>query len=368
MGSSHGVYMKKPNVRNILVPVDFSPMSILAVEAAKTFARRFDAQIHLLHVQEVSYPAGFMAPTPHLVGELIVIQHDNEKRLCKRLRDWGARLDLLPEQCHVISGSPVFDAICQMAHRLSIDLIVMPTHGRTGLNRVFFGSTTERVVQHSPCPVFIARKRTGETNTILVPVDFSGCSLDALKYAIQLAKVLAARIIVCHVVHLGYAFTSDGYAMYDMSEIIKALRKEAEKQMIEFVRAAKFDGVKFETVVQTGAAVDEICALAQGKDVDLIITPTHGRTGLKHILIGSVAEQIVRRADRPVLVLPSHPAMRAHAVKKRPVACRLAARGIRKSRPNGNKLSARLRLTNRPASPFPERRKTNKFREPHTNV
>jgi len=202
-------------------------------------------------------------------------------------------------------------------------------------------------------------------NTILVPVDFSRCSLDALKYAIELAKTVAAKIVVFHAVHLGYAYTSDGYAMYDLSEITKALRKDAERQMSQFVRASKFGGVKFEAIIGIGAVVEEICAIAKEKDVDLIVTPTHGRTGFKHVLIGSVAEQIVRHADRPVLVVPSHPAIRAASLKQRHRINRIAC-GVRRNHSTNGKLTSTARqYRERPAPPFPERRKTNKFRESH---
>lgn len=352
-------------VRNVLVPIDFSAMSIVAVETAKTLARRFGARIHLVHVHEATYPAAFMATTPMMAGELISIQRQNEKQQRIRLCDLAARLDLLPGDCYVSTAPPAFDAICGMARQLSIDLIVMPTHGRTGLKHVFLGSTAERVVQHSPCPVFIARKRTDCVNTILVPVDFSRCSLDALNYAIGFAERAATKIIVFHAVHPGYAYTSDGYAMYDSSEVTKAIRKDAERRMRQFVRATRFGGVKFETIIGVGAAVEEICAVAKGKDVDLIVTPTHGRTGLKHVLIGSVAEQIVRHADRPVLVVPSHPAIRAATLKPLKRLNRIAC-GVRHHHsPNGKQTSMARRYRERLASPFPERRKTNKFRESH---
>ena len=145
---------------------------------------------------------------------------------------------------------------------------------------------------------------------ILVPVDFSRSSFEALEYAIEFAEKVAARLIVFHAVHLGYAFSADGYAMCDLSVLIKDVRKGAEQEMQKFVRLAKFRGVKFETIVKIAPPTSEICAFAEECDVDLIITATHGRTGLKHLLMGSVAEQVVRYARQPVLVVPSHPETR----------------------------------------------------------
>jgi nucleotide-binding universal stress UspA family protein len=308
--------MKRLSIQNILVPIDFSKLSSQAVETAKQVAFRFEARLHLVHINEANYPAGFMAPTPGLSGDVVSIQHANEKELQRRLVDFAVRLSFSPSDCHVISDAPNFDAICRFAQRVAADLIVMPTHGHTGLKHVFLGSTAERVVQHASCPVLIARHHDSGFNKILVPVDFSGSSLEALNYAIKFAEKVAAKIIVFHAVHLGYAYTSDGYAMYDLSQISKTLRKDAERQMPEFVRAAKFGSVKFETAIRVGPAVEEICAFAKGEDVDLIIAATHGRTGFKHVLIGSIAENIVRHADRPVLVVPSHPKLRLATLKR----------------------------------------------------
>jgi universal stress protein A len=258
----HGSNMKTQNVRNILVPIDFSKMSIQAIETAKNLARRFGARIHLVHIQDAMYPVGFIGTMPMMTGDPIAIHDENEKRLRQRLRDLAARLNLSPDDCRVLTAAPAFDGICELARELSIDLIVMPTHGRTGLKHVFLGSTAERVVQHSPAPVLVVRKHEGSLNKILVPVDFSRSSLDALNYAIEFAENVAAKIILFHAVHLGYAYTSDGYAMYDLSQITEALRKDAERQMREFVHAAKFGTVKFETAIREGSAADEICAFA----------------------------------------------------------------------------------------------------------
>jgi nucleotide-binding universal stress UspA family protein len=358
--------MKEPTIRNILVPIDFSEMSIQVIETAKNLERRFGARIHLVHVQEAMYPAGFMATTPMMTGDVIAIHCENKKKLRERLCDVAARFDLSPADCYVLSTPPAFDAICEMVRRLSIDLVVMPTHGRTRLKHVFLGSTAERVVQHSPAPVLVARAREGGLNKILVPVDFSGCSLDALNYAIKFAEKVAAKIIVFHAVHLGYAYTSDGYAMYDLSQITKTLRKDAERQMREFVRAAKFGSVKFETAIRVGPAVDEICAFAKGEDVDLIITATHGRTGFKHVLIGSIAENIVRHADRPVLVVPSHPKIRSTMLSKRARPARSDC-GIRRGTAQvPNEIITARRYSEPIRHPFPERRNINKFRESHS--
>ena len=135
--------------------------------------------------------------------------------------------------------------------------------------------------------------------------------------------------------------------------------------MRSFVRRAKFGGVKFQTRVEIGPPVSQICRVAEAWGIDLIITATHSRTGLKHLLMGSVAEQIVRHAPRSVLVVPSHPAERANRIAH--VANKPVSILPRKRIPSETeKFTKRFRKLDR--QPFPERRKTNKFRESHQLV
>jgi nucleotide-binding universal stress UspA family protein len=371
--------MKKNNIRKILVPIDFSKMSIQAIETAKSLAQRFEASIHLAHVRQFDYPIGFMAPPPPFAPfSMATYDQKEEKRTARQLNDLANKYGLSSETCHLLLGAPAFDEICRLAQEISVDLIVTSTHGHTGLKHAFLGSTAERVVQHSPCPVFVGRQTRRQSkesalsfNTILVPVDFSGCSLEGLTYAISIANKFAAKIILLHAVYLGYAYTSDGYAMYDLSTVTDTLRKDAERQMRVFVKAAKFGGVKFKTVITIGSPVAEICAFAHDHNVDLIITSTHGRTGFKHVLIGSTAEQVVRRADRSVLVVPSHPEIRSAPLTRRTQRTRKPTRKIVGRRASKRQSIESEQFTKkyrkRVVHAFPERRQTNKFRESHSS-
>jgi nucleotide-binding universal stress UspA family protein len=315
--------MKRAMIRNILVPVDFSEMSIQAIKTANRLALRFAGSIHMVHVRQFDC-AGFAAPAPPMVPfSLMTYEQEGEKRVLKELNALGREHGVSSATCHILGGGPAFDEICRLAQKIPADLIVMPTHGRTGLKHVFLGSTAERTVQHSPCPVFVTRvnafqSRNGSRspiNTILVPVDFSDCSREGLQYAIEFASQFGARIILLHATYLGYIYSSEGTAIYDIPALQKAARKNAQRHMRQLVRTVNFGGVKFETAFTDGSPVLDICSFAKERDVDLIITSTHGLTGLKHALIGSVAEQVVRRASCSVLVVPSHPQTRMAKLK-----------------------------------------------------
>jgi nucleotide-binding universal stress UspA family protein/DNA-binding response OmpR family regulator len=325
--------MNRSNLRNILVPTDFSPISIEAIEAAKNVARYFGATIHLVYVHHEQYPVTFMGPVFSAGRPAVTFEEHRRETLRGALEELARRCELpATGTLHLREGAVVFHEVCRLAKELPADLIVMPTHGRTGLKHVFLGSTAERVVQHAPCPVLVARRRETRSRrkrsteeaadrikTILVPVDFSDASVQAMKYAIEFARRVPAQLLVFHAVYPGNMASVDGLVAQRVADLTKIAEGDATRRMREFVGLAKFRGVKYETVVQTGRPVSEICDFAKEREVDLIITATHGRTGFEHLTIGSVAEQVVRRADRSVLVVPSHPRARIAGLTGRAV-------------------------------------------------
>jgi nucleotide-binding universal stress UspA family protein len=379
--------MKKLSIRNILVPIDFSKISVQAVETAKALAQRSGATIHLAHVHHWQYPADFMGPVistgflPQSFDE-----HQN-KLLADELKSVANKAGLMPrDRTHLRTGTSAFHEICKLAREIPADLIVMPTHGYTGLKHVLLGSIAERVVQHAPCPVFIVREsgnrlmqKKRDFKRILVPVDFSRGSREGLNYAIEFAREFEAKLILVHATYLGYIYSCDGTAIYDVPGLQKAARKSAEGQMQKLVRSAKFGPVKFETVFTEGSPVLDICDFAKDHDADLIITSTHGLTGFEHVLIGSIAEKVVRHAPCSVLVIPSHPKVRkANLVKTSVIKTGVGTGsqqrilpGVRRTRlqeerqksPKGRMTTKRDRKLVTHA--FPERRQTNKFRESH---
>lgn len=323
--SSYAIGMKKPSIQNIIVPIDFSRMSVPALKSASRLGQRFGASMHLAHVRQFNYAADFVAPAPPIVPfSFMPYDRDCAGGIVKELNAMAGECGISSPICHVLSGAPPFDEICRLAREIPADLIVMPTHGRTGLTHVFLGSTAERVVQHSPCPVLVVRekKRKSKTRpaliprTILVPIDFSRCSVAGLRYAIGFANEFDAKIILLHATYIGYVYSSEGTALYDVRGLREAAREIAERQMRKLTRSAKFGRVKLQTALIEGSPVRDICDFAKDHEVDLIITSTHGLTGLEHIVMGSVAEHVVRRAPCSVLVVPSHPQTRTATLAK----------------------------------------------------
>jgi nucleotide-binding universal stress UspA family protein len=161
-----------------------------------------------------------------------------------------------------------------------------------------------------------ARAQQRLVRSILVPVDFSDCSLAGLTYAVRFAKEIGARIIVLHVADLGPVMMTTGCGDYDSPTYIEAARRRCGDQMQAFLKRVDFDGVPVDTSAVAGFCPAAIYQAAAKKRTDLIIISTHGRTGLRHAFIGSVAEGTVRNAACPVLVVPSFSRVRKRTAKQ----------------------------------------------------
>lgn len=121
-----------------------------------------------------------------------------------------------------------------------------------------------------------------------------------------MAKKLGARLRLFHAMYPYTNYVFVDRAAVRVSGLAEAVHETARQEMDALKQMEFLRGVPVQTEILPGPAVDEICAAAGQSDVDLVVTSTHGRTGLKHALIGSVAEHVVRYAQRPVLVAPSY--------------------------------------------------------------
>lgn len=136
---------------------------------------------------------------------------------------------------------------------------------------------------------------------VLVPLDFSECSQKALDYALSFVKQFGASLTLLHVVPANYPIGEFG--MIDVAFMEKELRATAEKQLAALVSKRVPKGVIAKSHVRVGRPVSEIVQVARKEQADMIILSTHGHTGFKHVLLGSVAENVVRYAPCPVLVV-----------------------------------------------------------------
>ena len=175
--------------------------------------------------------------------------------------------------------------------------------------------------------------------SILVPVDFSDCSLAGLRYAVRFAKEVGARIIVLHIADLGPVMMTSGYGDYNLPDYTQAARRRSRDQMHAFLKRVDFDGVPVDTSAVAGYCPAAIHEAAAKECTDLIIISTHGRTGFRRAVIGSVAEGTVRHAPCPVLVVTSF--------STAPDSLPNATTPLRRIQTSAKKSSARARLSNR---------------------
>lgn len=196
------------------------------------------------------------------------------------------------------------------------DLIIVGTKGKTGLEHVLLGSTAERVIRGAPCPVLTVRteqpvdtdqeegalSRPVTLERILVPVDFSDCSLDALEYAVVVAQQAEASLMLLHVlepVSYGLDFTLGHIRTREQ------LRESWTKRLEELAFSHQQSHVQMKSGLRGGLPVDSILDSAQTLPCDLIVMGTHGRRGISHAFSGSVAEAVLRKARCPVLTVRS---------------------------------------------------------------
>ena len=297
-------------IEKILVPLDFSLASMEALDYAVSMARRFRAAIHLVHV----YPPDEASSVPG-AGHLLFQSAEAVERINEELMGIHRKHApaFRPENCHVRRGR-AYEEIVRLAREIDADLIALSTRGHSGLKHLLLGSTAERVVRSAPCPVLVARKRKQRSKanreafairTILAPTDFSQCSLAGTEYAAFLARTLAAKLRFFHAMYPYTNYVFVDRAGVRLSGLAEAMEETARQEMDALKQMDFLRGLSVQTEILPGHAVDEICAAAGERGVDLIVTSTHGRTGLKHALIGSVAEHVVRYAQCPVLVVPS---------------------------------------------------------------
>lgn len=295
------------SLRRILVPTDFSGAAAQACRAAVTLARQYGAQVHVLRVAAFR-KAERHDPLAHVVDSDRV-KAELEEAALEAIGELLAEADTTDLDIQPVfrSGIAAGPTIVRYAAHHDVDMVVMGTHGRRGLNHLMLGSVAEEVVRSADCPVLTVRARETPApqafKRFLLPMDFSEHSEPALCAAHALATDFGASLQLLHVVEPLQNMGISNYS-HEIGVKWESSQKEAAEEIMK--KACDDLGTKavahtFKTV--SGKPADAIPIVAEEYDGDLIIIPTHGRTGLKRFLMGSVAEKVVRHARCPVLTL-----------------------------------------------------------------
>lgn len=284
--------------RKILCPTDFSPGSQQALRVAARLANESNAEVviaHGWHVPDIAF-AEFTIPED-LIGKLA---EDAERGLAKAKRE-AESLGIERVTSKLINGAPWQDIVRLAEEDDAFDLIVIGTHGRTGLRRVLLGSVAEKVIRHAPCSVLAVRPDSEPKpfSHALCPTDFSDSANHAVDIAAELLP-LGGSLTLLHVIDIPVAMSGEMPVMgleYELDrEATTALAKCAG-------RVTRKERVKVTIQCRLGyPGAQTLAKLEQDPTIDLVVMGSHGRTGIPRALLGSVAEKVVRHASCPVLV------------------------------------------------------------------
>lgn len=289
--------------RNILAATDYSETAERAVSLAGILALRFSTDLHLLHVAVLVEDSNLDEGSRDQFEQLQAISEETRRELLEKS---SGRHDV-PVTPLLVRGIDPDEVIVETASTLGCDLIVMGTHGRRGLSHLFLGSVAERVVRTSPAPVLTLRadavvKPDGITR-ILVPYDFSDASADAIRHAVAWADALDGEITLLHVVEP--VVYPEFYSVDILPDNLMMRLTTRSEEALDEAAAELLDGRASSNLVEVGRAADTIVNLADPERFDLVVMATRGLSGLEHVLLGSVAESVLRRCRVPMLTVPS---------------------------------------------------------------
>ncbi len=266
-----------PMYDSILIPTDGSEGAQVAGEVARSLATQSNAHLHVLFVEESADEAALER------GATAV------ETIVDRAADAG--VDTTGET--IDSGEPVHRAILGYAEDRDVDAIVMGTHGQTRLDQYLLGSVAERTLRESTIPVVTVHEDVepeAAFDRVLIPTDGSESSETAATHGARLAAATGAELHAVHVVETGLVRSGS--------------RERGEEYVETAAERARDSGVSaVETAVLEGRPHQTILAYAAEHDVDWIVMGSHGKTGIRRYLLGSVTERVVRFANAPVITV-----------------------------------------------------------------
>jgi nucleotide-binding universal stress UspA family protein len=289
----------------ILVPLDGSGLAEKALPHARAVAKATSKSLVLLLVVPPPVPLGEVgwAMVPAVNPDMGKDWEDELSSGRKYLEEVAASLISEGFDVHteILEGDPAVQIVRYAEQHPSVTLIVMSTHGHSGLARWVFGSVTEKVVQASPVPLMIirAQKQTPDAgpadalppyNTIVVPLDGSQFAEQALEHAVPLATAVGSKLVLTCAV-------PNEHGNWEEEPGINVDYLGHTKQKL----ASR--GLQVETHIQYGIPEEVIVQTSDSMHADLIVMTTHGRGGLQRLWLGSVAIEVARHASQPVLLV-----------------------------------------------------------------
>lgn len=295
------------HVRRILFATDFSEGADRALEQALVWRRHFDAELDVLHVVSLPeenpvYPPRYASDSAEVwPGIKARLREELERRVPSSAAGGAVR--------HAVARnrSPATAIARYVVHR-DIDLAVMGTQGRRGVRALLLGSVTEATMREARCPILAVprlaeRGATSSPFRILAPIDFSPFALQTARHAKAAAAAFGASLLYLHVIESGRVpdFYLESPTSLERAE--EAIRARAVAALERIDEEAGGDDVPVEIHVVPGRPAVDITGFADAHGVDLVVIPTHGLSAIDRLLVGSVADKVVRRARCPILIL-----------------------------------------------------------------
>lgn len=286
----------------ILVPTDFSELSLKAIKVANKYASIFDGKISLIH----SHIPITELDEPYAIGMSSKIYQDYEeieesiRKKLNTIADENVR-DNHRGEILVHIGNPA-QSVVEVAEEH--DIIIMSTHGRTGFSRFLLGSVAEKVLRLSKVPVMVVEDESdvGNFEKILVTTDFSDNAAAAYPNALELAKKTGGSIDILHIL---------SFDQFEDDETDPSIKKIRE-QRINLIEKEYFhelgDRVHSYTLVSDDSPHEAILKYTKSTPYNLIIMSTVGKTGIKYLMLGSTTANVVRHVKTAVLIVRPEPA------------------------------------------------------------
>lgn len=276
----------------ILVAVDGSDSSKNAFRQACKIAMEDNGQITVVTVIPL-YADQF--ETLNIKENVSKTLTENGKRILSEIEDIAAEEQVVIKTR--LEEGNAFETIIDVAEEGRFDLIIMGRRGKTRLEKVLMGSVTAKVIGHSQRDILIVPRDTSLGRNILLATDGSKYSRGAAERAIAIAKSYNCNLRVVSAVDIGNGFEAEGLSVEN------ELLEKARKVVNEVKKMGEAQGVSVETQIKEGEIYDVITILAKEYNSSIIIMGSHGRTGIRRLLMGSVVERVIGYAPCPVLVI-----------------------------------------------------------------
>jgi nucleotide-binding universal stress UspA family protein len=277
------------HIQNVLVPVDFSPASQLAVDFAAAFARTLRAQLTLLHVAESDKSGKPDADAKSQLSKMLPLAGTEDLNVQTRLR----------------TGN-VEDEICVAVEDESADIVVMGTHHHGLIRRLLAGSVAEDMLRKMPVPLLTLSSfaHPRPLTRILFATDLTDSHLEGFRFALELARALGAILIVHYSIEPIPVSYGGFIPVIDDPTDKKLLAEHARHKLSELESEGARERVVVISEVTEGVASEKILAASEELECGLIVLTIHDKGLLERALLGSTAERIVRNSRVPVLSLP----------------------------------------------------------------